>query len=63
MEKILKIVLQISDQNIELVLHRQAIEDMFLVSSKKHLVPQITFCEIEDELLLHEEEYGRLQYA
>ena len=62
MEKILKIELQISDQNIELVLHRQAIEDMFLVS-KNHLVPQITFCEIEDELLLHEEEYGRLQYA
>jgi len=28
-------VLQISDQNIEVVLHRQAIEDMFLVSSKK----------------------------
>lgn len=55
-------MLQISDQNIELVLHRQAIEDMFLVS-KNHLVPQITFCEIEDELLLHEEEYGRLQYA
>lgn len=56
-------MLQISDQNMEVVLHRQAIEDMFLVSSKKHLVPQITFCEIEDELLLHEEEYGRLQYA